>query len=84
MNDIYIDVKMNDAYINVKKQNKKISSLFEKEFVSVEDILNKLDEMINEVDDLNEKIQHIEQDREENYRPVPVAEQVGISDRDFV
>lgn len=37
-----------------------------------------------EVNHLEEKIEDIEQDMRDNYRPIPVAEQVGISDRDFI
>lgn len=31
-----------------------------------------------------EKIKKMEEEMEENYRPIPIAEQYGISDRDFI
>lgn len=37
-----------------------------------------------EVNHLEEKIEDIEQDIQDNYRPIPVAEQVDISDGDFI
>ena len=36
-----------------------------------------------EIEHLKEKIKDIEQDRDENFKRIPIAEQVGISDKDF-
>ncbi len=33
---------------------------------------------------LQEELEDLKQDLEDNYRPIPVSEQVGISDRDFI
>lgn len=43
-----------------------------------------LKDLICEIDKLEERIEDIEQDREDNYRPIPVGEQVRISDSDFM
>lgn len=41
-------------------------------------------ELIDAYDSLEEELEDLKQDLEENYRPIPVSEQVGISDRDFL
>ena len=49
-----------------------------------EDIINALEALLDTIDELEEKIEKLEEDIQENYRPVPVAEQVAISDNDFI
>jgi peptidoglycan hydrolase CwlO-like protein len=44
----------------------------------------KNEELEFENKELEDKIKELEEDIQENYRPVPVAEQVGISDKDFI
>lgn len=36
-----------------------------------------------DIEHLEKTIEDLEQDRDENYRPIPVSEQVGINDKDF-
>lgn len=36
-----------------------------------------------DIEHLERTIEDLEQDRDENYRHIPVSEQVGISDKDF-
>jgi len=43
-----------------------------------------IDELIADKEHLEEEIKNLKQDIEDNYRPIPVAEQAGISDRDFI
>lgn len=43
-----------------------------------------IDELIADKEHLEEEIKNLRQDMEDNYRPIPIAEQVGISDRDFI
>lgn len=42
------------------------------------------EELEYEIEILKEKIEIIERDRDENYRPIPISEQLDISDRDFL
>jgi hypothetical protein len=37
----------------------------------------------DEIENLKEEIERIIQDRDENYRSIPVSEQCGVSDYDF-
>ena len=53
-------------------------------FIFNDSIENMLQDLLSEIDRLEEKIEDMDQDIEDNYRPIPVAEQVGISDKDFI
>jgi hypothetical protein len=57
---------------------------FDKDIVSVSDILDKLVELDEELDQQKEAYQELENDMRDNYRAIPVSEQVGISERDFI
>ena len=52
--------------------------------ISEDDAISIIEELVNEIEVKEEKIRDMEQDIEENYRPIPVSEQYGISDRDFI
>lgn len=45
---------------------------------------NNLEELTADKEHLEEELKNLKQDLEDNYRPIPVAEQYGISDRDFI
>lgn len=45
---------------------------------------NILEDLLIEIHDREEKIEDIIKDREDNYRPIPVEEQLGISASDFI
>ena len=42
------------------------------------------EELEYHIEVLEEKIKKIEDDRDENYRPIPMSEQLDISDRNFI
>lgn len=48
------------------------------------DLESERDELKAEIEHLEEEIKNLIQDRDENYRPIPISEQVGISDYDFI
>ncbi len=48
-----------------------------------ESVYAMLEGLLYEITDLEEKIEDIIQDRNDNWKQQTVAEQVGISDRDF-
>lgn len=50
----------------------------------VECLKSDKEELEYEVEILKEKIEIIERDRDDNYRPIPISEQLDISDRDFL
>lgn len=53
-------------------------------YIDTESLVYMIEDLICEIDHLQEKIEDIEQDIQDNYRPIPPAEQVGVSDRDFI
>lgn len=56
----------------------------EGDFIPSDSIEPMLEDLLIEIDRLEEKIEDMKRDIEDNYRPIPVAEQYGISDRDFI
>lgn len=56
----------------------------EEGFVDEENLLTMIEDLLVELHTLEEKIEDLEKDIEDNYKPIPISEQVGISDRDFI
>ena len=57
---------------------------FKGNYLPSESITSIFENLISEIDRLEEKYSDLGQDLEDNYRPIPVSEQVGISDKDFI
>lgn len=73
------------VYINKWDVNQWIGKYFEdNEYISFDDLIGCIEDLDSEVEHLKEKYKGLEQDLEDNYRPIPVSEQVGISDKDFI
>lgn len=51
---------------------------------AINNLLGRYVELETEVEHLKDEIKNLEQDIEDNYIAVPVAEQVGINDNDFI
>lgn len=49
-----------------------------------DDVISLVEDLVDQYHILEKEFEDYKQDIEDNYRPVPVAEQVGISDRDFI
>lgn len=47
-------------------------------------LLSSIEELLSDKEQLEQEIRDLKQDIEDNYRPIPISEQVGISDRDFI
>ena len=56
----------------------------EKDFYSWDEILEIIENMESELHSLQEEYDDFKQNVEDNYKPISYAEQVGISDRDFL
>lgn len=52
--------------------------------MSWNDLLEIIEEKEVDILELKEEISRLKQDIEDNYRPIPISEQVDISDRDFM
>lgn len=49
-----------------------------------DDIISLLEDLVGKYQILKKEFEDYKQDVEDNYRPIPVAEQVGISNKDFI
>ena len=49
-----------------------------------DDVISLLEDLVGKYQILKKEFEDYKQDVEDNYRPIPIAEQVGISDRDFI
>lgn len=56
----------------------------EGEFLSYLGVESIIEDLLMEIDSLQEKYDDLVEDMEQNYRPIPLSEQYGISDRDFL
>lgn len=76
---------MDDIYVDLRTQNDWIRFLFPTvDFVSVEDIIEKLEELYDENEGIKEEFEDFKRDVEDNYKRVSISEQLDISDRDFI
>lgn len=48
------------------------------------DLIDLYSDLYDEYENLKDEYDHFKQEVEDNYRPIPVSEQYGISDRDFM
>ena len=55
-----------------------------KNLLPLENITGIVEDLLGEIDYLEEKLEDLENDMRENYRPIPVVEQYGISDKEFI
>lgn len=54
------------------------------DFVSVDDLIAIIEDLDSDLESLQETYEDFKRDVEDNYKPIPYEEQVGISDRDFM
>ncbi len=52
--------------------------------MTLEELLDLCENLYNEINILTEKIDDLEQDIQENYKPIDKSEQYGINDSDFI
>ena len=86
---------MREKYRRLKEIEKEISETFDellefwemkyqKKCEECEILRSDKEELEYEVEILKEKIERVERDRDDNYRPIPMSEQLDISERDFL
>lgn len=74
-----------DIDYSLKKDIEKIVGYEIEPFEMIEDdVISLLENLVGKYRTLEEELENTKQDLEDNYRPIPVAEQVGISDRNFI
>ena len=52
-------------------------------FAPVENLMAAIEDLLIELDKAEERIEQIERDRDENYKPISYAEQIDYRERDF-
>ena len=52
-------------------------------FIPVENLMAAIEDLLIELDKAEEKLEELERDRDENYKPISYAEQVGYRVEDF-
>ena len=69
---------MENVYVDIRNECDFIRDMFEnKDIVSIEEIFNKLEDLVDEKTDLEIKFEDFKQEVEDNYRPVSYKEQLG-------
>lgn len=54
-----------------------------KKYISIDDMIDKLQELDSESEEIREKYTDLISDVEDNYERIPISRQVGIYDEDF-
>ena len=69
-----------------KKIEEKTNTSYEieKNLLPLENITGIVEDLLSEIYSLENTIEDLENDIRDNYRPIPVSEQYGISDEDFI
>lgn len=78
---------LNEKELKIFKEiEEKINTSYEikNNLLPLENAMGIVENLLSEINSLNEKLEDLENDVRENYRPIPVAEQYGISDEDFI
>lgn len=75
---------MDEIYIDMRNQNQWIRKYFvNKDLVTIEDLLGVIEDLDYEVGVLNEKIEDMEQDIKDNYKPISHWEEYGLNPNDY-
>lgn len=74
---------MDNVFIKKDELNEWIAKYFKRNLISIDDMLNVIEDLDGEVEDWKMKYEELQNDLEDNYRPISQAEQYEVSDRDF-
>lgn len=73
---------MEDVLVKIKDTT--LGRYLEKDLISINELLDALDQLIWEKEELRLEFEEFKQEVEDNYRPVSYAEQAGYNVRDFI
>lgn len=74
---------MKDLFIDIRNENEIITKYFNKDLVSVDELLGAIEDLKLEVERLNEQIEDKEQYYKDNYRKIDDYEYCGVSRKEF-
>jgi len=80
---VSIKVYFNEDDENIIKKAEKIVGSNDKEYYTLEDLVNIIDNLTYEFNLLEEKIEDREQDIEDNYKRIDVASQYDVNENMF-
>lgn len=73
------------VYVDLRDENKWIREIFDnKDLVTIEEMLIKIVDLNEELEYTQEKFEDFKRDVEDNYKRIPVEEQLDISDKNFI
>lgn len=72
-----------DISEDIKKEIERIVG-FKYSYITADDAVDILSELVWEIERLETELNGLRQDIEENYRPISLAGQYGISEKDFI
>ena len=75
---------MDNVFIKKEELSDWIAQYFKHDLISIDDMLNVIEDLNSEVENWEMKYNELERDIEDNYRPISKAEQYEVSDRDFI
>lgn len=75
---------MNDVYIKKDDLTQWIAKYFNKDIISIADLISCIEDLDGEIENLSDEIASLKQDIEENYKPISKEEMYGISEDDFI
>lgn len=67
---------MENILVDIREESKQIKRIFEnKDLISIKDLLSKIEELDDDKEYLEDRIKDMEQDIENNYKPILKSEQ---------
>ena len=69
--------------MKIVMKDERFEHFSKKDVYDWEEILGIIEEMEDEIASLREEISDLEDDIRDNYKPIPLSEMYGVSDRDF-
>ena len=70
------DVRLLDRVSNKLSLKVDVKEIDDEFYIKNDDLLSVIDELYDRVGYLEEQIEDIEQDRDDNYRPIPIEQQI--------
>lgn len=74
---------MNNVYVKKENLGEIVEKHFNKDLISIDDLIGLIEELDYHIDRLEEEINDIEQEIEDNYRPINNYSLYGVSESDF-
>ena len=75
---------MHEIYVLRDNLNKWVAKYFKYDLISINDLINCIEDLDEELDRYKEKLEDLEQDLEDNYKPIKKSNQYDVSDCDFI